>query len=78
MSILALAVRTALAQGAFAKRCSPGVRPLSRHGPTATRISRKVGNPTAAVILLTCRFLPSQMESSSQESLTDFRDRIGG
>ena len=78
MSILASTVRSARGQGVFAKRCSPGVRPSSRHGPTATRISRKVGNPTAAVILLTCLFLPSEMESSSQESLTDFRDRIGG
>ncbi len=42
------------------------------------RINRNVGYPMAAVILLTCRFLPSDIMISNQESGTVFRTRIGG
>ena len=31
-------------------RISPGAIPSTRHGPTATRIKRRVGKPTFAVI----------------------------
>ncbi len=47
------------------------------HGPTAYRMRRSVGNPTAAVIRRTCRFLPSTSVSSSQDVGIALRNRIG-
>ena len=48
-----------------------------RIGPTATRTSRNVGCPTAAVIRRTWRLRPSRMVSRSQAVGTFFRNRIG-
>ncbi|MNR04619.1 hypothetical protein D3C85_1205960 [compost metagenome] len=43
-----------------------------------TRTSRSVGNPTAAVIRLTWRFLPSRICNSTQVAGMAARKRIGG
>ena len=57
---------------------SPGARPSIDQGPTAWRISRSVGSPTAAVIRRTCRLRPSVSVSSSQAVGIALRTRIGG
>ena len=53
--------------GSCASRQAPGLRSDTSQGPILLRIRRSVGNPTAAVILLTWRFLPSRMVSSIHE-----------
>ena len=44
----------------------------------ATRIKRRVGKATAAVIRRTCRLRPSLSSSSNQLVGTDWRHLIGG
>jgi hypothetical protein len=62
------------------RRLSPGSSGSrsSDQVPIATRIKRKVGWPTAAVMRRTWRLRPSLMRSSIQESGISLRTRIGG
>ena len=57
---------------------SPGWSSPKSHSPTLILIRRSVGNPTAAVIRRTCRFLPSLIVSLIQLVGIDLRTRIGG
>ena len=57
---------------------SPGCIFASDSSPILARIKRKVGNPTLAVIFLTCLFFPSVNITFSQLSGMFFLKRIGG
>jgi hypothetical protein len=59
-------------------RHSPGCNPSSDQSPILHRTSRKVGWPTAAVILRTCLFLPSliELEPAIGHTLADPDRRI--
>ena len=58
-------------------RAIPGSSPSRVIGPTATRTSRNVGWPTAAVIRRTWRFRPSRRTRRIQAVGTFLRNRIG-
>jgi hypothetical protein len=62
----------------FNLRQVPGAISFKRYAPIATRISRKVGCPMAAVIFRTCLFFPSCNFNSIQESGMVFLTLIGG
>src|SRR5699024_2769158 len=57
---------------------SPGANCCKCHWPILKRIKRRVGWPTAAVMRLTWRFLPSLIVSFNQVVGMFFRSRIGG
>lgn len=59
-------------------RIAPDSIPEIWMRPMLYRINRKVGNPVAAVIFRTCRFLPSVNDKAIQEVGMFFRNRIGG
>jgi len=48
---------------------SPGFKDFSCQSPILARISLNVGKPVAAVILLTCRFLPSLMAKLGHDGI---------
>jgi len=56
----------------------PGARSSNVSLPMAYRISLKVGKPVAAVIFLTCLFLPSVSVSDIHEVGMFLRKRTGG
>ena len=58
-------------------RQAPGARSPSINGPMATRTSRKAGWPTAAVMRLTWRFIPSCRTISTHAVGTVRRTLIG-
>ena len=59
-------------------RHSPGCRSPSSQSPIRTLTSRRVGNPTAAVMRLTWRLRPSRMVIASQLVGMLLRKRTGG
>jgi uncharacterized membrane protein len=73
-----LRLRNAATSAAGASRHSPGLKPCKVHGPTDQRISRKVGQPIAAVMRRTWRLRPSRIVSFSQRVGIALRKRIGG
>ena len=72
--------RTIKAQRTWKVSCfqEPGSRSPNEKEAMATRINRSVGNPTAAVMRRTWRFLPSSRASSIQLSGMEARSLMGG